>query len=82
MQDPTIPWWRIIGSSGQISHRGDDGQGAQRQLERLTAEGVVLTAGGRVDWTTWGWDGIVQEGLASQGSGEAGNEDGDEDENE
>jgi methylated-DNA-protein-cysteine methyltransferase-like protein len=57
----------VIGSTGFISPRGDDGHGAERQAERLREEGVEVTdAGGagvgvrgggrlRVDMKVYGW---------------------------
>jgi methylated-DNA-protein-cysteine methyltransferase-like protein len=42
-----VPWHRVINAQGRISFRGDDGRGAE-QLARLQAEGVELTASGRV----------------------------------
>ncbi|KAK4688990.1 methylated-DNA-protein-cysteine methyltransferase related protein, partial [Tremellales sp. Uapishka_1] len=58
--DSTVPWQRVISSKGLISPRGDQGQGAARQKDRLEAEGVEVEtlagAGGeRVDLRIWGW---------------------------
>jgi alkylated DNA nucleotide flippase Atl1 len=39
LQDPSVPWQRVISSSGAISDRGDGGEGANRQAQRLR-EGV------------------------------------------
>ncbi|CED85137.1 mgmt family protein [Phaffia rhodozyma] len=63
VQDPSIPWQRVIASSGTISFRGDDGGGAVRQREALESEGVVVTAvpanvalgGGKVSFSEFGW---------------------------
>ena len=33
--DPSIPWQRVLGSSGAISDRGDGGEGARLQADRL-----------------------------------------------
>lgn len=35
LQDPTVPWQRVINSSGAISDRGDGGDAAARQAHRL-----------------------------------------------
>ncbi|THU96820.1 MGMT family protein [Dendrothele bispora CBS 962.96] len=55
----TIPWQRVVGSSGAISSRGPGTNGAQRQREALEAEGVEVTVGRtgdfRVDLQTFGW---------------------------
>ncbi|PWN53117.1 DNA binding methylated-DNA--cysteine S-methyltransferase [Violaceomyces palustris] len=40
--DPSVPWQRVISSSGAISDRGDGGEGARRQAERLVEEGVEV----------------------------------------
>lgn len=49
----------MIGASGAISSRGPGTQGAQRQADALTAEGVEVNAGRtgelRVDFGRWGW---------------------------
>jgi alkylated DNA nucleotide flippase Atl1 len=59
LQDETVPWQRVLASTGQISSRGDGGPGAQRQREALEAEGVEVTGGigelGRVKLSEWGW---------------------------
>lgn len=35
LQADDVPWQRVISSSGAISDRGDGGQGARRQADRL-----------------------------------------------
>lgn len=35
LQAPDVPWQRVIGAGGTISDRGDGGEGAARQAERL-----------------------------------------------
>lgn len=35
LQDETVPWQRVVGATGSISERGDDGAGAARQAQRL-----------------------------------------------
>lgn len=37
-----IPWHRVINSKGEISNRGDGGQGIENQRRRLEAEGVQV----------------------------------------
>jgi methylated-DNA-protein-cysteine methyltransferase-like protein len=57
--NPPVPWHRVIGASGVISSRGPGTQGAQRQADTLTAEGVEVSTGRtgelRVDFGRWGW---------------------------
>ena len=52
-----VPWQRVINSQGKVSPRtGGSGSAKQRQL--LEAEGVRFDlAGGRVDFTRFGWSG-------------------------
>jgi len=48
--DANVPWQRVVNSKGGISPRGDDGAAANRQAERLRAEGVeVHEARGALD---------------------------------
>ncbi|KAF9467580.1 MGMT family protein [Collybia nuda] len=57
--NPPVPWHRVIGASGAISSRGPGTQGAQRQAEALTAEGIEVSTGRtgdlRIDFSSWGW---------------------------
>lgn len=45
LQDPSVPWHRVISSSGAIADRGDGGEAAARQAARLQQEGVVIIHG-------------------------------------
>lgn len=45
LQDPTVPWHRVISSSGAIADRGDGGEAAARQAQRLQQEGVTIIHG-------------------------------------
>ncbi|PWY99375.1 DNA binding methylated-DNA--cysteine S-methyltransferase [Testicularia cyperi] len=45
LQDDSVPWHRVISASGAISDRGDGGEGAARQAQRLTQEGVNIITG-------------------------------------
>ncbi|EXJ80849.1 methylated-DNA-protein-cysteine methyltransferase like protein [Capronia epimyces CBS 606.96] len=58
--DQNVPWQRVVNSKGGISPRGDDGAAANRQAERLRAEGVeVNNARGieemSIDFGKYGW---------------------------
>ena len=53
--DTTIPWWRVVNSSGAIASRPNHGPAIQRTL--LEREGVRFSAAERIDWKEFGWDG-------------------------
>jgi methylated-DNA-protein-cysteine methyltransferase-like protein len=56
-----VPWHRVINTKGRISHRGDFAR-AQRQVERLEAEGIEFDDTGRVDLHRYLWDvSVVRE---------------------
>jgi len=79
--DENVPWQRVVNSKGGISPRGDGGGAANRQAERLRAEGVeVQEARGveemSVDFRAYGWFPKRLPGEESE------DEDEDEDEDE
>ena len=45
LQDPTVPWHRVISASGAIADRGDGGSAAARQAQLLQLEGVTISQG-------------------------------------
>lgn len=50
LQDESVPWQRVISSSGAISERGDGGEGARRQADRLRdGEHCCCVAASRFD---------------------------------
>jgi methylated-DNA-protein-cysteine methyltransferase-like protein len=51
----SIPWWRVVNSSGAISARPNHGPAIQRKL--LRSEGVRFDRRGRIDWEKYGWSG-------------------------
>lgn len=59
--DETVPWHRVLRSTGQIASRGPGTDGASRQRLALEQEGVVVTQGpmdgegGKVSWAEYGW---------------------------
>jgi methylated-DNA-protein-cysteine methyltransferase-like protein len=55
-EDVAVPWQRVVNAQGRISARGGIGweEGYQRHL--LEEEGVVFSAGGRIDLERFGWD--------------------------
>lgn len=71
LQDQTVPWQRVIASSGAISDRGDGGEGARRQAERLREEGVevsdALGGGVSVNDPRYGTGGALRVSLATYG---------------
>ncbi len=52
-QGSEIPWHRVVGSPGRISPR--PGPGVHRQRQRLLAEGVEVSATGKIDLERFGW---------------------------
>jgi methylated-DNA-protein-cysteine methyltransferase-like protein len=48
----TVPWHRVVNAAGKISLRGHS---AVTQQLRLMAEGVDVSAGGRLDLKRFGW---------------------------
>jgi methylated-DNA-protein-cysteine methyltransferase-like protein len=57
-----VPWQRVINRQGKISPRGG-GDGAWRQQQLLTAEGVEFNPAGQVDLSRFGWPGPDWEWL-------------------
>ena len=58
--DGNVPWQRVVNAKGGISPRGDSGLGANRQMSKLRAEGVIVTDGrgleeATVDFGACGW---------------------------
>ncbi len=47
LDDPGVPWHRVVNAAGRISHRGDLVR-AEGQRHRLEAEGIVFDANGRL----------------------------------
>lgn len=56
-----IPWQRVINSAGKISER----DGAQRQREKLEAEGIAFSKTNKVDWGQCRWQGPSEAWLTS-----------------
>ncbi|HWP94145.1 MAG TPA: MGMT family protein [Gammaproteobacteria bacterium] len=52
----TVPWHRVVNARGAISRRAD-GRPSAEQRRRLTAEGIVFDARGRIDMDRYGWSG-------------------------
>ncbi|MBJ95477.1 MAG: hypothetical protein CMP23_13525 [Rickettsiales bacterium] len=55
----TIPWHRIINAQGAISYRGDL-ERAEKQLQRLEAEGVLFDEHGFCDLRRHRWSFVDQ----------------------
>lgn len=49
-----VPWHRVVNARGEIPERGPDGI-VSMQRARLEAEGVEISAGGRIDLARFGW---------------------------
>ncbi|MDO6683676.1 MULTISPECIES: MGMT family protein [unclassified Oceanobacter] len=52
-QDSSLPWHRVINAQGRISLSMLEG--GRRQAERLRAEGVVVSAEGRISLRLYRW---------------------------
>ena len=48
----TLPWHRVVNRDGAISLTGPD---LQRQRQALLAEGVIVSAEGRIDMRRYRW---------------------------
>ena len=55
VEDPEVPWQRVINAQGKISPRG--GSGPELQRKRLEAEGVEFDERGRIDLDRFSWRG-------------------------
>ncbi len=58
--DQAVPWHRVINSKGQISAR-KQGNGEQRQRQKLMDEGIVFNQQGRISFQQFGWTTIDNE---------------------
>ena len=65
VNDPEVPWQRVINAQGKISPRA--GRGAELQRKRLEAEGVTFDARGRIDLERFGWAGPHPDWAAQHG---------------
>jgi methylated-DNA-protein-cysteine methyltransferase related protein len=65
VNDPEVPWQRVINARGMISPRA--GHGAEIQRKRLEAEGVEFDERGRIDFDRFGWRGPDPEWAAQHG---------------
>lgn len=54
-----IPWQRVINSAGKVSER----DGATRQQEHLSKEGIAFSKAGKVNWKAHGWEGPSENWL-------------------
>ncbi len=63
VDEPTIPWHRVINAKGGIS-LPETSKAAALQRGRLRAEGVLLESSERVDLNVFGWDGPGAAWLA------------------
>jgi len=65
VNEPDVPWQRVINAQGKISPRA--GRGAEIQRKRLEAEGVRFDERGRVDFDRFGWPGPDPEWARQHG---------------
>jgi methylated-DNA-protein-cysteine methyltransferase-like protein len=66
LDDPAVPWHRVINAQGGISLPPDSRAG-QLQRKRLEAEGVIFGPRGTCDLSRCGWDGPPADFLAEHG---------------
>ena len=66
VDEPTIPWHRVINSKGGIS-LPETSKSAALQRARLRAENILLDGDERVDLDTFGWEGPAQKWLKDHG---------------
>jgi methylated-DNA-protein-cysteine methyltransferase related protein len=66
VDEPTVPWHRVINAKGGIS-LPEGSKGAMLQRQRLIAEGVVFNKKEVVDFNVVGWDGPDADWLADNG---------------
>ena len=65
VNDPEVPWQRVINAKGMISPRA--GRGAEIQRKRLEAEGVEFDERNRIDLNRFGWRGPDPEWAKEHG---------------
>jgi len=65
VNDPEVPWQRVINAKGTISPRA--GRGAEIQHKRLEAEGVEFDERGRIDLNRFAWRGPDPEWARQHG---------------
>ena len=54
LQDPSIPWYRVVNSRGEISCRGS-AENESIQKAALQEENVVFDSQGRISLSEFGW---------------------------
>lgn len=54
VNDPDLPWHRVVNAAGRISPRGFDGNDELQRI-LLEAEGITFSASGRIDLRQFGW---------------------------
>ena len=65
VDDPDVPWQRVINAQGKISPRA--GRGPELQRKRLEVEGVEFGSRGRIDLNRFGWRGPDPEWASAHG---------------
>jgi methylated-DNA-protein-cysteine methyltransferase-like protein len=65
VDEPTVPWHRVINSQGRVS-LPEESIGAAQQRSRLRSEGV-MDAHDQVDLNRFGWDGPDEAWLNARG---------------
>lgn len=65
VDEPTVPWHRVINAKGGIS-LPEGSSGARKQRERLEAEGITFNPKDLTDLNTFGWDGPDEDWREAQ----------------
>lgn len=55
LNDPSVPWHRVINAKGEISPRSGDSEGDEQQRLRLEDEGVRFDSHGRIPLDIYRW---------------------------
>jgi|GEM_PF-218380 len=68
--DSDIPWHRVVNAQGKVSVSPRRGGSDELQRWRLTAEGVVFSANGRINLGRYGWQpalGLIHDSQDNEG---------------
>lgn len=55
LNDPSVPWHRVVNAKGEISRRSGGSEADEVQRLRLEAEGVIFDSHGRIPLERFRW---------------------------